>query len=638
MNFFEHQDVARRSTTRLILLFAAAVLALVALTNVLVFLLFRYSFFFADFAGQAEYNAQTFELVSVAVLLVIGLASAFRIASLRSGGQAVAESMGGVLLVDAGDHLGRRQLLNVVEEMAIASGTPVPPVYIIPGDAINAFAAGYGPADAVIGVTEGAIAELNRDQLQGVIAHEFSHILNGDMRLNIHLMGVLFGILVVATVGRLLAHGSGRGGSSRRSGGSSATAALVLAGVGLMLVGYTGKFFGSLIKAGVSRQREYLADASAVQFTRNPDGIAGALKRIGGFTEGSEVKLSGSDEISHMFFADGVGGSWLQLMATHPPLNDRIQRLDSRWDGQFLQQRSPESSSQGDALAAGFAADLSAGVAMASEASSVDINSVLASVGQLPETGLDEASAALAGVPESLLRAVHEPFSARAVMYLLLLHPDPEIRDKQSRHIHQHGDAGVYDALLGLLPLTESAQQHRMLLMEVAVGTLRQLSQQQYQGFKSNLGAMISADGRINLQEWMVKTYLTSILDAAILGKRPRGKVLHLDRVKPELRMILSLLAYADSSSTLPPEQCFGKGAELVDVTEGLLPRDEVRFRPLEQALFRLVQVHPLRKPQLLKACMNVIAADNRITINERETVRVFAAVLDCPVPVIHST
>ena len=305
MNFFESQDRVRKNTFQLVLLFALAVVSLIIMTNVLVMVVFGYiDSQQAQDSGSLlqQMDWQTFATVGAGVGAVILIGSLYKIMTLSAGGKAVAESLGGILIPQDTNDLKQRKLLNVVQEMAIASGTPAPPVYLLTDEqGINAFAAGFTPRDAVIGVTQGTIDHLSRDQLQGVIAHEFSHIFNGDMRLNIRLMGILNGILIIGLIGYfILCTGGGRGGSKNAGG-------IIALAIGLMVLGFAGMFFGGLIKAAVSRQREYLADASAVQFTRNPDGIAGALKRIGGLEFGSKVENPGAPEVSHAFFAQEIG-------------------------------------------------------------------------------------------------------------------------------------------------------------------------------------------------------------------------------------------------------------------------------------------------------------------------------------------
>jgi Zn-dependent protease with chaperone function len=320
MNFFQRQDAHRRTSRRLVFLFALAVFAVVAAVDLVLLV---------AFGGLEEgANIPGVLLVSTLVTLgVIGASTMYRVASLRGGGAAVARQLGANPVPESTTDFHLRRLRNVVEEVAIASGVPVPQVFILEEEeAINAFAAGYSASDAAVTVTRGALDRLNRDELQGVIAHEFSHVLNGDMRLNIRLIGLLFGIMVLALIGRkILEHGRFRGKDG---------APILLMAVGLLVVGYIGLFFGRLIKAGVSRQREYLADASAVQFTRQTNGIAGALKKIGGLPAGSKLGNGDAEEVSHMLFGDGIGYS--SLMATHPPLLERIRALDPSFTGQAL--------------------------------------------------------------------------------------------------------------------------------------------------------------------------------------------------------------------------------------------------------------------------------------------------------------
>ena len=274
MNFFEHQAAARRMSSRLLLLFALAVAGIVAAVDAVAWLL----------TGSVQVVAFT----SVATLAVIGFGSMYRIASLRGGGDAVALQMGGVPVPEDATDLNLRRLRNVVDEIASASGVPVPRVYVLEHEAaINAFAAGYSSSDAVVAVTRGALDRLNRDELQGVVAHEFSHILNGDMRLNIRLVGVLFGILMIGLIGRKILAPGRFGGRGKGAGGVLGVALVAI------VVGYIGLFFGRMIKAGVSRSREVLADASAVQFTRQAQGLAGALKKIGGLHEGARLNDRG---------------------------------------------------------------------------------------------------------------------------------------------------------------------------------------------------------------------------------------------------------------------------------------------------------------------------------------------------------
>jgi Zn-dependent protease with chaperone function len=336
-DFFERQDIARRNTTRLVILFALAVLTLIVSIDLLLAGVLGYLGRNPD-TGAINWalaaDPQVLSLSIIGTLLVAGGGSLFKIAQLRGGGQVVAEQLGGRLLNPDSTVPSEQQLLNVVQEMALASGAPTPPVYLMDNEAgINAFAAGFTPSDAVIGVTRGAAEAFTRDELQGVIAHEFSHILNGDMRLNIRLIGLLHGILIIGMLGYFVLRMAAFSGVGRsRSRENSSPLPMLALGAGLMAVGFFGMLFGNLIKAAVSRQREFLADASAVQFTRNPGGIAGALRRIGGATTGSGIESPNAPEASHMFFGLATSG-FSGLFATHPPLAERIRRIDPSWDG-----------------------------------------------------------------------------------------------------------------------------------------------------------------------------------------------------------------------------------------------------------------------------------------------------------------
>ena len=347
-DFFARQDHARRQTLRLIVLFALSVAAII----IAIYLVVAVGFSAAEStthhvglpASMEHYAAvphrglwqpDLFLGIAAGTLLVVTLGSLYKIAELSAGGETVALMMGGRAVDPQTTDLAERRLLNIVEEMALASGVPVPPVYVMDNEpSINAFAAGHQPGDAVVTVSAGACAYLSREELQGVMGHEFSHILNGDMRLNLRLIGVVNGILVLAILGYYLL--AIRRPAPRRSDReNNSGAAIFFLGLALVILGYLGVFFGNLIKAAISRQREFLADASAVQFTRYPGGIAGALKKIGGLEEGSHIRDAHAAEISHMFFGDAFAGSFFRLFATHPPLDERIRALEPDFDGNF---------------------------------------------------------------------------------------------------------------------------------------------------------------------------------------------------------------------------------------------------------------------------------------------------------------
>ncbi len=642
MNFFESQDRVRSSTVKLVLLFTLAVVALIIMANLVVMMSFGF-ISSEQLGGGGELVQQmdwrTFATVGAGVAAIVLAGSLYKIKALSSGGKVVAESLGGKLISPNTDDLKQRKLLNIVEEIAIASGTPAPPVYLLADEeGINAFAAGFSPRDAVIGVTQGTIDQLSREQLQGVIAHEFSHIFNGDMRLNIRLMGVLNGILILGIIGYYILYStafSGRRRGSNKEGGGF----LVLA-IGLMVIGFAGTFFGGLIKASVSRQREYLADATAVQFTRNPNGIAGALKRIGGLKFGSAVKNPAAPEVSHAFFAQGISGFMRALSATHPPLAKRIRRIDPQWDGKFDtsdasdRQRDQEETGQAETRAleqfAHRAAAATVGTAV------VDVMNAVNQIGSPTQETIDYARTLISEIPATIKDAAREPYGARAVMYCLVLDQGRELRDKQLLQLQNQADADVYRLTLRLMPEMDGLEtRYRLPLIDIGMPALKQLSVGQYKLFRLNLLALIEMDSRVDLMEWSLKKILFNHLDSHHFKLPPLKAVFsRLGQVQKEIALILSVLAYAGHKSQSEVDQAFAAAVQALQL-DGLVLRakNEIRMSGLDLALEKLTGLKPLEKPRLLKACVASIVHDQRVSAVEVELLRAFSDVLDCPMP-----
>jgi Zn-dependent protease with chaperone function len=623
-------------------MFSLAVVSLIVMTNLLVMFAFGYlnAEQLSGAGGPAlQMDWQTFIAIGAGVVAVIVVGSLYKVMTLSAGGKAVAESLGGQLIPQNTRDLNQRKLLNVVEEMAIASGTPAPPVYLLADEqGINAFAAGFSPRDAVIGVTRGTIEHLNRDQLQGVIAHEFSHIFNGDMRLNIRLMGVLHGILILGLIGYYILRPAAYSGH-RRSSGKNAGGIFALA-IGLMVIGYAGTFFGNLIKAAVSRQREYLADASAVQFTRNPDGIAGALKRIGGLEYGSKVQNPGAAEISHAFFAQGLSSLMQSLFATHPPLKKRILRIDPRWDGSFELSDSPDSQPQdvtNNKQEPMSRADVASKVAaVAAGAAVVDVMNAIDQIGNPGQDTIDYARSLVSGLPENVKDAAHEPFGARAVMYCLALDEGQADRFTQMKYLEEKADPGVYTLVLSLLSVIDGLDaRFRLPLVDIAIPALKQLSFKQYKLFKQNMITLGEMNGRVDFLEWSLQKILFNHLDAQFFKlSRARVRYASLEQLSDELALILSAMAYVGQPDKHGAEQAFRVAKTVLDLDElRLLAETEISLSALDVALDKLAALKPLVKPRMLKACVASIVHDQQVAPVEVELLRAFSDVLDCPMP-----
>ncbi|ASJ73646.1 M48 family metallopeptidase [Granulosicoccus antarcticus] len=650
MNFFESQERVRKNTLLLVLLFGLAVVTLIVMVNLLVMVVFGYINRQQLQEGGAllqQMDWQTIAAVSAGVVVVVLAGSLYKIMALSAGGKVVAESLGGKLIPQNTKDLKQRKLLNVVEEMAVASGTPAPPVYLLADEpAINAFAAGFSPRDAVIGVTQGTIDHLSRDQLQGVIAHEFSHIFNGDMRLNIRLIGVLNGILILGIIGYYLLYSASFSRRGRNSG-KNAGGIMALA-IGLMVIGFAGTFFGGLIKAAVSRQREYLADASAVQFTRNPDGIAGALKRIGGLESGSKVESPGALEVSHAFFAQGVSGFMQALSATHPPLAKRILRIDPHWDGKFAasdkqdntvspregglsheEETSNNETMTRDALARHLATVVT-GAAMADVANAID------QIGSPKAETIHHARSLLSELPTIIIEAAREPYGARAVIYSLVLDSGQEVRDRQLAHLQTHADPAVGVLTRKLLPEMGGLDiKYRLPLIDIAIPALKQLSLDQYQAFRDNLVVLIDMDSRVDLLEWSLQKILFTHLDGQFFKLvHTKTRYSHVGQLKQEIELILSVLAYAGQQENHAVEEAFSAATTILDIS-GLqvVAENEITFSNLDIALKKVEMLKPLAKPQLLKACAACVLHDKKLLSVEVELVRAFSDVLGCPMP-----
>jgi Zn-dependent protease with chaperone function len=559
--------------------------------------------------------------------MLVGGASLFKVSELSAGGHVVAESLGGRPL-DPNTATGQqRKVLNVVEEMAIASGTPVPPVYLIDESGINAFAAGYTPDDAVIGVTRGAVETLSRDELQGVIAHEFSHILNGDMRLNIRLMGIIFGIVVIGAMGAAVMRAGAYSSYGRRSRKDNSALVLILLGLALTVIGFIGAFFGRAIKAAVSRQREYLADASAVQFTRNPDGIAGALKKIGGWADASTLKHPNAGEVSHMLFGSGVIMEFGSLMSTHPPLEDRIRRIDPSFDGKFLK---THRLSAAEERATGFAG------APAAEPRTTPPTDAIEQIGRPTPQHVAYAAKLIRSLPSRITDSAREPFGARAVVYAMLIDADPAVRQTQLDRLSQYADPPVFEQTVAILPLVAQLNTAaRLPLIDLTIPALRALSPGQYGAFAANIDQLVRADERVDLFEWALQRILQRHLEAHFHPRKPPAvRYRTLDPLAAACSSLLSTLAYVGHQQHDDAVKAFDLASRRLRLENVvILGRDQCGLRAVGDALDQLASVATLEKRRLLEACAGCVSADGQVSVHEAELFRAVCDALGCPMP-----
>ncbi|MFL6618511.1 MAG: M48 family metallopeptidase [Povalibacter sp.] len=636
MNFFQRQTETRRLSRRLVWLFVVAVIAVIVAVDAVLFTVL--ASLQPDSPGIVLPSTQWMSahsgvvlVTTLSVLGVIGLSSLYKTAMLNGGGGVVARSLGGVRVsADTTDPLQKR-LLNVVEEMSIASGVPMPEVYLLEQESgINAFAAGHNPANAAIAVTRGALTTLNRAELQGVIAHEFSHVLNGDMRLNIRLMGLLFGLLVIAVLARTVLRFAPRGRSGKKDGG---IAFILIAAVVILVVGYVGLFFGRLIQAAVSRSRESLADASAVQFTRDPSGLRGALLKIGAAVEGSRIASPDAEEVAHMLFAPGIS----RLFATHPSLEERLKAIDPHFDkSEFEKTRERLAAAQTEPERV----STRSGLDRLNDLIAVPTAGGVAQLVGNPGTAhIERAQEIRRALPEALSAAGRNASSARALFLALALDAAPDVRERQLAFIARQLGSAITDEMTALLAEVDTLQPQQTLpVLMHAFPALRQLTRDERTKLMACLNGMWMREGRMSLHSYVVRK-LAQVHLRDDLDPVGRANTLPLRSVTAELQVLFSVLAQHGHQNEIEARRAYEAGMHL------LLPRERPDYAgaanwpaQLDVALSKLDRLVPLAKEQLVEALVRTIGHDQRLTLAEAELLRAICAALHCPLPPLIET
>ena len=607
--------MARRNTRTMVLLYALAVIVVVVAVDVVLVVAW------ASISNSREEIGAVLVLGAIATAGVILLVSLFKVLQLRKGGEAVASMVGASRVEPGTRDLLERRLLNVVEEMAIAAGTRVPAVYVMQGErGINAFAAGHDVSNSVIAVTRGALEVLNRDELQGIIGHEYSHIVNGDMRLNIRMVGVLAGIVFVGAVGEFLM----RSGGESRSRKDSGSAQVALVGLALMVIGYIGLFFARLIKAAVSRQREFLADASSVQFTRNPACIAGALDQIRLCGAGTLVQNRHAEDMSHMFFGQAVKMRLAGALATHPPLEERIKRVmpgfvraEYRSRRAVVQERALPEAGSGAQRAGDQAHAWGRSVAES-----------VALVGTLDAGNMDYARRLLDRLPPALREALRTEGGAPGAVVALLLAQPRELMEQQLAAVAAAADPALAQSarVLGA-DVRGLGPEFRLPVVDLALPALKSLEHPEK--FLAAILAVINADRRLSLHEFVVLTLLRSQLQPTVAAPRTDRSISQLRR---EILLLLSVVAQAGAQEG--SAKSFAAGARQLGMPDAVpAGRGELSPQSVEEALRALRTLAPPAKAELVSALFAAITADGKVRVSEAELMRVVGATLACPVP-----
>ncbi len=629
MDFFGEQDSARRNTRWLVVLFLLAVGAIILTLYFVLIGMVAYSDTHTMGEPLALWQPDLFLIVAGGVSTVILLSSLFKVMQLSSGGGVkVAESLGGRLVSRSSSERLERRLLNVVDEMAIASGIPVPRVYVLDDESgINAFAAGTSSSDAVVAVTRGTLEQLNRDELQGVVGHEFSHIFNGDMRLNIRLIGVLHGILMLALIGRAILRGGSRGPRMRvssSSGKKGGGGAIILFALALFIIGYIGVFFGRLIKAAVSRQREFLADASAVQFTRNPAGIAGALKKIAGI-DSTKLEHPDAESASHMFFGNGIN-NFLSLLATHPPVEERIRRLDPYFTMELQGEPLIDTAAVPSAALSGFAATGSGN-------DNVTAQAVRASVGNHNQQHLDYAHHLMERLPEGIWRALRDAEAAHALILAMVVAKGEMSKHKLMEALPDALPSLILQTLAVAALLKDVPRADWLPMLELAIPSIEELPPEQLSVIPDEVEALINADRRVTLFEFSLATLLRHTLSARSTSRQKHtGGIKQINR---DLSQLLSLMVHAGHTGDKQCSEAFGQAVQALNGKADilLLPRNELSLKAIEQALQRLSRLNFKFKGKVIEAATTAVMADGEVKLSELDFLRAIGASLDCPIP-----
>ena len=609
-NFFEHQDRAQSRTGWLIFLFVLGVLGVTISITLL----------------TAAFMPRAIPAAIVVSILMVGIPFVFKLLTMSSSGALVAESLGGTRINPASQDANERKILNVVEEMAIASGMPIPPVFILDEDCINAFAAGKTPQDAVIGVSRGAIQSLTRDELQGVIAHEFSHIFHGDMRINMRAIAAIFGLMAIGYVGYFILRSTMYGPRTRKSDGK-ATAGIALFGLGLIVIGCIGTFFGRLMQAAISRQREFLADASAVQYTRNPTGISGALRKIASQASGI-MNHAEASQFNHMLFSQGVN----TLFASHPPLVERIKRIEAIAGGVLpesvnlkptqISSQSTDSNGKADSYTNPIAGNLVAS---------------FAAVGSVPAGNLARVQAENSVCDESLMSAAHDPSGAQAIVLAMTLSQD-QAKATVQKNIIATKMPEIEMAVNNLeQTVRKMSVQQRLAFVDVACATLVFGSTDLYKNFRTTLSESVRSDGSISLFEWVVMQILRMRVELPMAIRGGFVAPVHnvdVSRVAASARQILGVIAIFGSDDGETAKTGFQSAMKIVGLGATNMPtQSDCTLDSLAKDMDQIETLRPSAAGIFIKAALACVAADQTTTDREYLLLRALSERLSVPLP-----
>jgi Zn-dependent protease with chaperone function len=668
MDFFERQDQARASSKQLILLFLITLPFVIAAVYVVSVLVYFVGWAFVAFWGSAlaetrfggkdgvDFFISLWQpglllWVALITLLVIAWGSFSKVRQLAPGGGVVATLLGGQRLDPATKELNELRLLHVVEEMAVASGTPMPDIYILRREfGLNSFVAGYTMSDMVLCATEGCIRYLTRDELQGVIAHEYSHILNGDMRLGMRLMGWVHGLFSITLFSYWVMSKTysekerDMTGQPEPRGVFAILTDLFVLVIGFLLafIGWNGAFFGRIIKGAVSRQREFLADAAAVQFTRYPEGLAGALTKAKTWPEGTAIHSTHAEEASHIYFCNGLDEDRIWLTSTHPPLGERLNRVEVMMGRSFVPEPVKVRENERTGPVPFPRIPIGKRQSEPPKTTAVEVatipQQILSKVGVLTEGHLNYAGRLMEKLPDSLRAAAHDPSGATALTYSLLLSSEKTVRDGQLRYLSGQAGEEMAGKVETLRPVV-SAQSDRVKipLVELSLPSLRRLSPDEYESLSKHIQALTAADQQLDLFEFALQKILRRHLEPAFRTV-PKTEVRYhaIAGLKFACSTLLSALAHTGQETAEEAHAAFDRGVRSLGVTAAdfrFMPLTDCTLNSIEIALNNVAEAAPRLKKLFLQACAETVIADGQVQAREAELLRAIADSLDCPIP-----
>jgi len=607
-NFFEHQDRAQSRTGWLVFLFVIGVLGVTISITLL----------------TAVFMPNAIPAAIIVSLLIIGIPFVFKLLTMSSSGALVAESLGGIRINPASQETNERKILNIVEEMAIASGMPIPPVFILDEDCINAFAAGKTPQDAVIGVSRGAIESLTRDELQGVMAHEFGHIFHGDMRINMRAIAAIFGLMAIGYVGYFVLRSTMFGPRTRKIDGKAA-AGIAIFGVGLIVIGCIGTFFGRLMQAAISRQREFLADASAVQYTRNPAGIGGALRKIGAQASGT-MRHAEASQFNHMLFSQGIN----TLFASHPPLAERIKRIEAIAGGVLpepINLTPPQTPSHSHEAQTRGRANPMVGILAAN----------FAAIGSVSAENLARVQAEYSSCDDLLLSTAHDPDGAKAIVFVMTLSQD-QIKVAAQIKIIASKMPEIENPVIKLERATQQlSTQQRLAMIDVACATLVLGSTESYKMFRTTLSESIRRDGNTDLFEWVVVQILRMRVELPMAIRDGFIAPTHntnISTVALSVQRTLGIIAFQGSDDIVLAQRAFQSALNIAGLAETAIPpQEDCTLDSLARDMDQLETLRPSAAGTLLRAALVCVAADQITTDREYLLLRALSERLSIPLP-----